>query len=123
MGTWGSGNLANDYALDELGDRSAKFIKTMMARARKKASREADEWDHTTLFVEFEMLFALAERKLFTTGYPARAEVEALAQKFIVGWDAYIDELGATDDYKERRRATILETFERFAVLCDTFAT
>ena len=36
---------------------------------------------------------------------------------------ALIDELGATDDYKERRRATILETFERFAVLCDTFAT
>jgi hypothetical protein len=118
MGTWGHGNLENDYALDELADRNAKLVATMLERARGSESREWDEYDHTTLFVEFEILFALDDHGLLNAGsLPPSAEIRTLAEDFIAEWDAY----AAADlqqPYKGKRRAAIVKTFERFAVIC-----
>jgi hypothetical protein len=87
MGTWGSGNLDNDYARDELDDRSAKLIKTLMRRARRKTSRQADEYDYTTLFAEFEIVFALEARKLIGGHLlPSPEAVEELKWEFIRDW-------------------------------------
>lgn len=89
MGTWGAGNLDNDYALDELSTRTDKLIRALMRRAKRKTSREADEYDYTTLFVEFEMVFALEAKGLPTGTFPTDTDVEKLKQSFLTDWDAH----------------------------------
>jgi hypothetical protein len=68
-------------------------------RARKKTSREGDEYDYTTLFVEFEILFALDDRKLIRERcnvLPTPAEVDALKAELICAGDNNIDALART---------------------------
>ena len=117
MGTWGPRNLDNDYALDELGERIDKLVKRLWSRAKKKASREGDEYDYTTLFVEFEILFAMDDRKLLQNRcgvMPTPDEVETLKLDYIGAWDKNIDALEPTEDHKRDRRRAILQTFNRF---------
>ena len=117
MGTWGPKNLDNDYALDELGDRIDKLVKRLWSRAKKKTSREGDEYDYTTLFVEFEILFAMEDRKLVRDCcgvMPTPAEVEKVKLDYIQAWDKNIDALEPTEDQKRDRRKAILQTFNRF---------
>ena len=123
MGTWGAGNLDSDTGRDELRERTDELVKSIMDTARLKSSRAADEYDHDVLFVEFEILFALHEKDLFTTGedIPAEQEIEDLMQDYIKDWDAYIDGLEPTADHKRERRRVILETFDRFKQICQEF--
>lgn len=117
MGTWGPNNLDNDYALDELGVRIDKLVKRLLLRARKKTSREGDEYDYTTLFVEFEILFAMEDRKLILercSVMPTPDQVETLKLNYISAWDKNIDALEPTEDHKRDRRKAILQTFNRF---------
>lgn len=114
MGTWGAGNLDSDYALDELSTRTHDLLTELLLRAQRKHSREWDEYDHTTLFVEFEIVFALDAHGLMSTGkFPAAAAIRALAAEFLVDYDDYLEEAWP------ERRAKIVDTFEKFAVLCD----
>lgn len=114
MGTWGHGNLDSDYALDELSTRTNELLTSLLRRAQRKESREYDEYDHTTLFVELEIVFALDAHDLMSTGrFPAGASVRTLALEFLVAYDEYME-----GPWPERR-AKIAETFERFAALCD----
>jgi hypothetical protein len=121
MGTWDAGNLDNDYALDELSERLDKLVKGLWSRAKKKTSREGDEYDYTTLFVEFEILFALEDRKLVRErcgAMPTPDEVEKVKLNFINEWDANIDALEPTEEHKQNRRKVILQTFNRFKRIC-----
>lgn len=120
MGTWGPGNLDNDYALDELCDRSAALIESMMERARRKESREGDEYDYTTLFVEFEIVFALDAKGLLKSGaLPSPEEVEELKTSYIADWEPYYrDNLEAKPDHLKARRQCIARTFNRFKRIC-----
>jgi hypothetical protein len=121
MGTWGPGNLDSDYAHDDLSGRTSTLVRTLWQRAHTKLSREADEWDYTTLFVELEILFALdAAGLLIGTRLPSSDEVRALATDYIAEWEPYYaDELGASDGAADERKLAIQNTFERFAALCD----
>jgi hypothetical protein len=116
MGTWGHGNLENDYALDELADRTETLVTELLERARTKESREWDEYDYTTLFVEFEILFALEAKGLVHSTLPAATEVRTLAADYIAGWDDFADELD--QPFKGKRRKQIVKTFQRFAAMC-----
>ncbi len=119
MGTWGHGNLDSDYARDELASRSAALIHSLLLRAARPSSRESDEYDYTTLFVEFELLFALDAAGLLSGHSLPRSElVERLAADYLAGWDAYIDELEPTAEHELKRREVIDATFARFAQLC-----
>ncbi|MBA2543824.1 MAG: hypothetical protein H0V17_29540 [Deltaproteobacteria bacterium] len=116
MGTWGHGNLESDYALDELSTRANELLTSLLRRAQRKESREYDEYDHTTLFVEFEIVFALDAHGIMRNGtFPIADLVRALAQDFLAAYDVYMD-----TSWPERR-AKIVETFERFAALCDKY--
>jgi hypothetical protein len=123
VGTWGHGNLDSDYALDELSSRTTELVTGLMDRARTAESREADEWDYTTLFVELEIVFALeAANLMHAARLPPAAEVRELAADYIADWDEYIVELDPTANHESERRRIILESFERFAVICEKHA-
>jgi hypothetical protein len=120
MGTWGDGNLDSDYAFDELSTRTTELLTAILQRAQRKESREFDEYDYTTLFVELEIAFALDAAKLLREAkFPAGDAVRALAQDFIADWAAYMGEDNATPAHVDGRRAVILESFERFAKICE----
>lgn len=117
MGTWGPGNLDNDYAHCELADRSVDLINTMMERARRKKSREFDEYDYTTLFVELEIVFALDAKGLLKSyALPTPDEVEELKWDFVRDWETCYKEGNGRIDAARRR--CILQTFNRFKRLC-----
>ena len=119
MGTWGPGNLDNDYALEEIHTRSEALIEALMERARSKTSREADEYDYTTLFVELEMLFALEAKGLIAEDcLPAPEDVEALAKDYLADWTKNVDAVSPTPEHKRKRRQIIQRTFKRFADIC-----
>jgi hypothetical protein len=119
MGTWGDGNLQNDSALDELADRTSGMVKALIDRAKRPSSRECDDYDYTTLFVDFEIIFALdAKRLLESTALPSPDEVEELKWDYIRDWDVNIDQLGPTPEHKKSRRRCILRTFDRFKRIC-----
>jgi hypothetical protein len=119
MGTWGNGNLDNDCAWDELSDRSHELVTALLDRARMPESRQADEYDYTTLFVEFEILFALDSKGLISgVKLPQPCEVEELKWSYIDDWTSYIDGLKPTADHKRLRRMAILRTFNRFKQIC-----
>jgi hypothetical protein len=120
MGTWGHGNLDSDYAFDELSTRTTELLTQILERAQRKTSREFDEYDYTTLFVELEIAFALDAAKLLREAkFPSGDAVRALAQDFIADWAAYLGEDNATPAHVDGRRAVILESFERFAKICE----
>lgn len=116
MGTWGAGNLESDYALDELSQRAHDLIVEMLLRWQRPASREWDEYDHTTLFVELELVFALAAKGLIPSGrfIPAPAVVRTLIAAWLAGYDAVMD-----DQPWPERRTRIVATFAKFVALCE----
>lgn len=116
MGTWGAGNLDSDYALDELSQRAHDLIVELLLRWQRSDSREWDEYDHTTLFVEFELVFALAAKGLIPSGrfIPAPAVVRTL----IADWLAGYDEVMGAEPWPERR-TRIVATFAKFVALCE----
>jgi hypothetical protein len=119
MGVWGPGNLDSDYALDELSERGAELLNGLLLRWQRKLSWEYDEYDHTTLFVEFELVFALADKGLFPSGrtIPSPGIVRGQALAWLAGYDAYMTTQGGP---WVERRAIIASTFERFAKLCES---
>ena len=50
MGTWGPGNLESDAALDAVGTASDALARRSWTRLRRRASTQADEYDHDLLF-------------------------------------------------------------------------
>jgi len=116
MGTWGAGNLESDYALDELSQRAHDLIVEMLLRWQRLDSREWDEYDHTTLFVELELVFALAAKGLIPSGrfIPAPAVVRTLIADWLVGYDAVMG-----DEPWPERRTRIAATFAKFVALCE----
>lgn len=122
MGTWGSGNLDSDGALDWVSERSTALIGELWGRVQKSDSWEADEWDHDALFVEFEILFALEAAGVFN-GWelPPAAEVDRVRDTWLAGWDAYYPSLGATPEFTAERRGVIEATFARFRDICAVY--
>jgi hypothetical protein len=89
-----------------------------MARARRRRSREADEYDYTTLFVEFEIVFALEAKGLLMGRLPDPDEVEKLKLSFIKDWEPYYRDMASSPERLKERRQCIVRTFNRFKRIC-----
>ena len=121
MGTWGSGNLDSDGALDYMGDRSSELIGQIWDSLRDKTSTEADESDYDELFVNLEWLLALEAAGL-VSGWtlPPVAELDPVTESWLAAWSEYFDGL-AGPEFKAERRAVIEKTFDRFRALCEKY--
>lgn len=122
MGTWDSGNLDNDTALDEVGERSTALVRQLWTRIQNQESWEADEYEYAALFVDLESLLALEDGGVFN-GYslPSRSEAEPVLERWVQGWDGYFDSLDPAEGFKAKRRAVIDRTFARFLAVCDKY--
>lgn len=116
MGTWAHGNFDNDTALDWLGDITGQLLDEIAEAMDSPELLEADELDADLVPCRIELLCAMAEKGM----PPQWPDVQLLAQWkqiFLQAWDASIDELEPSEDYKRERRATLVATFDRMLAL------
>ena len=113
MGYWGPGNLDSDYALDELSFRTDKLVRSFLRRARKKVSREWDEYEHTALLMDFEYFFALESRGLLVGQLPEPEAIDTLKASFLADYDAYCE-----DQPRPAFRTVLARNFSRLRRIC-----
>jgi len=109
MGTWGSGNLENDAALDMVGDLLDPARKKIDAfRTSGQATIEDLEEVMACIFVHLVLHDQCAMLG------PQRAQADALRTKVLGIYDREIDDLDPDPDYKTERRAVLAETLDRY---------
>ena len=119
MGTWGPGNLDSDGALDAVAEHSSGLIGRVWSRLRDTTSAEADEWDHDALFVDLEMLFALADHGVFNGwDLPRATDLDPVTRRWLAHWEDYFDGLAPREGFKAERRGVIEASFARLRGLC-----
>lgn len=118
MGTWGSGNLDSDGALDCVSERSDELVASIWESLRDADSAEADEYEYDELFVNLEWLFAVEGAGCFNGwGLPDVAELDPVLEGWLTAWSTYFDGL-AGPEFKAERRRVIEATFGRFRKIC-----
>lgn len=118
MGTWGSGNLDSDGALDTVGDLSSVLIDKIWKALQSQQSWEADEHEYDELFVHFEWLISLEEKGLLSIwNLPSATEFDAASKVWLEGWGEYFDGLSGPE-FKAERLEVIQKTFGTFRELC-----
>lgn len=118
MGTWGSGNLDSDGALDYVGERSDELVERVWSALKSKTSTEADEYEYDALFVDLEWVFALETAGCFNGwNLPPTSELDQVAAVWLEAWSVYFDGLSGPE-FRAERRAVIEETFGRFREIC-----
>jgi len=109
MGTWGSGNLENDAALDMVGtvlDGVEKEIQAFLASDR------AGVEDIEAVMACVEVHLALHDR--CAMGGPQPEDADALRAKVLDLYDRGIDGLDADPAYKAERRTVLVTTLDRY---------
>jgi len=119
MGTWGSGNLDSDGALDAIATRSEALVADVWGAMQNLSTAEADEFEYDQLFADLEWLFALdAGGCLSLWRLPEPSAVDAATTPWLAAWEVYFREL-AGDEFLNERRGVIVASFERFRALCE----
>lgn len=118
MGTWGSGNLDSDGALDCVAERSDDLVDDVWASLRGVESTQADEYEYDLLFVNLEWINALETAGCFN-GWrlPPVAELDPVLAAWLDAWSEYFDGL-AGPEFKAERQGVIEATFARFREIC-----
>jgi hypothetical protein len=109
MGTWGTGNFANDGALDYLGElvgRLAARVEELLGSVR---GADLDEGGESELMPSVEIVSVLVER---CNAVPPRASVvRGWRERYLRLYDAQIDALDPDTGFKGERRRVIEATF------------
>lgn len=124
MGTWGPGNFENDTAAEYLINLCKGLIDQITKAVEQPELMQPDEWDSDIMLANVELLSALAESvgryetgwvgdMVFPFPYPAAEEIDRWKREYLKVWDAHIDELMPSEDYKRKRRVVIAATFDR----------
>lgn len=118
MGTWGSGNLDSDGALDIVAQRSSEMTTRIWKAILSKDSTEADESDYDELFINIDTVVALDSVGLFR-GWkmPTPDEFDTAIRTWLDLWDDYFDGMGSTVEFKAERKGVIEDTFAKFRVV------
>jgi len=115
MGTWGTGNLQSDGALDVLAKVSDDLSKRVVALLSSPLAAEYDECAYADLFVQLEVFFALDRCHLLNV-YPESEELSTLRDLYLKRFDAYMKKAGG--DWPERREV-IVKTLDHLIYLCE----
>lgn len=113
MGTWGSGNFENDAALDAFGG----VVDDLVERLEEAFDAEIYIEDVEGEIALVEVLAVLGEH--CARPYLDRTKVVAWAERVLAAYDAQIDGLEPTEDFKRERRAVIERTFGRLLAVLD----
>lgn len=114
MGTWDSGNFDSDTAADHLSDLTGRLVREIEeAMAGDPVELEPDDYWGVAVPCNLEILHVLASRNWVGVVLPEAATVEAWKSTFLAVWDASIDGLEPSPEYKTQRRAVLERTFDQ----------
>lgn len=118
IGAWGTGNLENDDAADEIYERSCALVTQLWDRIQQQESWEPDEEEHGALFVDFETVFALDAVGLFNRqALREIKDVEGVFGRWLPRWAECYSRMALDEAVLRDRRAVIETTFARFRAL------
>lgn len=120
MGTWGAGNFENDGALDYLGNLVASLIATVNECLADPDRSSLDLGGEAVVMPSVDIIALLCER--YDAPAPGESLVARWHEQYLRIYDEQIDSLDPRPDYKEHRRATIEQTFERLESLAQQWA-
>jgi hypothetical protein len=123
MGVWGPGNFENDYAADHLFSVCGPLLNQIEEAMNDPSSLAPDEDDSYIVMANLEILACVAEHLgryqhgliqdfLYPDVLPSPETVADWKQKFLLIWDAG-ETLDQMSDSDKKRRAVIVETFDR----------
>ncbi|SDS81956.1 DUF4259 domain-containing protein [Actinoplanes derwentensis] len=114
MGTWGSGNFDSDTAADHLSSLTARLVREIEdAMSGDPVELEADEYWGVAVPCNLEILNVLATQHWVGVTLPEAATVESWKATYLAAWDASIDDLEPSPEFKTQRRATLVSTFDQ----------
>lgn len=116
VGTWGTGNFDGDTAADHLSiivDRLVREVEEAMAG--DPVGLEPDEYWGVAVPCNLEILHLLASRSWVGVTLPPADTILDWKQRYLAVWDAAIDGLEPTEDYRAARRAVLERTFDQLA--------
>ena len=109
MGTWDTGNFNNDAALD--------LVANVVLKLREEMTPPGEVEDIMLIMGAVETYLVLV--KHCGANPPERAELESLRDEVLRVYDAEIDDLEPTPEFKKGRRRVIAGTFRKFLKLVD----
>lgn len=116
MGTWGTGNLENDGAQDELANICDQLFNKLIALLQHPQAHQYEDEEIDQLFVLIEMIFALHDRNMITVSPPLE-RLDPLLRAYLERWDRYCREVG-NGSWPERQ-AVIEATFDKLRLIVD----
>jgi hypothetical protein len=121
MGKRGEDNFANVGARDYVGMLTTQLVATINAIESNPSRLELDEDGESMLMPSVEILALLCER----TGAvpPKPGMVKKWAAKYLAVYDAAIDGLKTSAEYKNGRRKVIMNTFHWLESLAESYWT
>ncbi|MFF2962085.1 DUF4259 domain-containing protein [Streptomyces sp. NPDC057963] len=123
MGTWGSGNFDSDTAADHLSDITGRLLSEIEeAMAGDPVGLEPDDYWGVAVPCNIELLCLIAEQHHVGAVVPGAVVVEGWKKTFMDVWERTIDDLEPKPEYKEKRRAELIRTFDRLAGLASAEA-
>ena len=116
MGSWGKGNFDSDTAADHLGRVTGRLIaEVAKAMSGDLVEIEPDEYWGVAVPCNLELLCLLAEQPYVGVELPPVETIADWKQRYLAVWDETIDGLEPTPDYREQRRAVLVNTFDRLS--------
>lgn len=114
MGTWGSGNFDGDTAADHLVVVTGGLVDEVEKRMTgEPVELEPDEYWGNAVPANVELLCLIADQGWVGAVLPPVATAERWKTTFLAVWDATIDGLEPTAEFKAERRAVLVATFDR----------
>ncbi|MFI1422938.1 DUF4259 domain-containing protein [Streptomyces sp. NPDC020731] len=118
VGDWGTGNFENDTAADHLSMLTDRLITEVAdAMAGDPVGIEPDEYWGVAVPANLELLSLLARQGYVGVSLPEVEVVEGWKRTYMAVWEGCMDELEASSDYKNERRAVLIRTFDALAEL------
>ncbi|GAA1306283.1 hypothetical protein [Saccharothrix xinjiangensis] len=118
MGTWGTGNYEDDTAADHLSTRTSGLVEEIAEHfAGDPVGLEPDEYGGAVVPGAVELLCLIAEQGWVGATLPPAAVALEWKRRYLEVWDATIDDLGPSPEYRAGRREVLVATFDRLVAL------
>ena len=113
MGTWGFGNFDDDTASDHLSMIAGRLIKEISEAMKQPKKLEPDEYLGVAVPCNVELLALFAEKGWVGALTPEAETIAEWKKLYLAVWDGYMDKLKPKPEYKKKRRAVLVKTFDR----------
>jgi hypothetical protein len=114
VGSWGRGNFDSDTAADHLGILTGRLVAEISAAmSGNPVEIEPDEYWGVAVPCNLELLCLLADQPYVGVTLPPLETIADWKRRYLAVWDEAVDGLESTAEYREQRRAVLVNTFDR----------